>query len=504
MAFRKFSADVLWWDSSDVHVQCPFCGSIHRHGFEHRYDNVRRVSHCDTGAEFGSYTFKYPFSQNPDSTAYEIDKLSKLYVALGASPPQPEQDSLVGALAGMKLDQKPTMTLPSWGDATETVIVDDNDIHFRRLRQVFGGDPTFEMKRIEHISSQMIMFGNVNYVREYLDSSPENHLFIHGVDKEGKTALQYAACEKYPAIVELLLERGADLNHQDKEGRTPLMEAALWGLYKNVELLLKNGANKDLMDNDSLKAVDLATPSDRNEEERYRRSGGKHQVYKEVTYIANQARRMIVSILKGDVGDQSPPVANGTIGNQFLFLKTSDRISDRIRLYSLVDEYELPTPYKTIAFLERGGKYPSIAAMSGWSHGKTIPLVSGEDWTSEVIRIAEIIGHALIPDNKDNGKPGQYHACHAEKQLIAYFISKHVFLEPETRAPKKPLEYPGDDESKEGGTLHELAAKAPPVSLKEARILVSSPPCSDCKRFINVVNAKLDLRISVQNPCVHD
>ena len=479
-----FSADVLWWNSSDVHVRCPFCGNTHRHGFDQSYDSVHRLSHCDTGADFRSYSFKYPFSQNPEWTAYEIDKVSKRYMALGASQPQPKEDLPVGAFAGMKLDQKPTITLPSWGDATETIIINENE-------------PTSELMRIEHVKSQMILFGDVDCVREYLDSSPENHIFIYGVDNDGKTALQYAACKKYPAIVELLLERGADPNHQDKEGRTPLMEAALWCRYENVEHLLENGANKDLVDDDSLKAIDLATPSDRNKRERYRRFGGK------IFLTDNQARRKIVSALKDNVGDQSPPASNGTIRNQFIFQQSPGRI----RLYAFVAEYEIPTPYKTIACLERGGRHPSIAAMSGWSHGKTTPLVSGKDWTSEVIRIADIIGHALVPDNKDNDRPGQYHACHAEKQLIAYFISKHVFLEPETRAPEKVSVYPdtyhrGNDES-EGGTLHELAAKAPPVSLKQASIFVSSPPCDDCIRFIDVVNANLKLRISVQNPCFH-
>ncbi len=54
------------------------------------------------------------------------------------------------------------------------------------------------------------------------------------------------------------------------------MESALWGRYESVEHLLDHGANKHLKDNDNLKASDLATSSDRNEEERYRRSGGEH------------------------------------------------------------------------------------------------------------------------------------------------------------------------------------------------------------------------------------
>ena len=113
MAPRNFCADVLWWDSSNVHVQCPFCGKTHRHGFGQSYDSAHRLSHYDTGAECRSYSFKCPFSQTPKSTAYEIDKVSKRYVALGASPPQPKEDLLVGAFADMQLDPQPTIPLPS-------------------------------------------------------------------------------------------------------------------------------------------------------------------------------------------------------------------------------------------------------------------------------------------------------------------------------------------------------------------------------------------------------
>ena len=81
-------------------------------GFGQSYDNDHRVSHCSPGLGFISYYFKYPFSQNPESTAYEIDKVNKRYVALGASPPRVEQDLLVGAVAGLEIDQDPKNPLP--------------------------------------------------------------------------------------------------------------------------------------------------------------------------------------------------------------------------------------------------------------------------------------------------------------------------------------------------------------------------------------------------------
>ena len=92
----KFFADVQWWDSSYVHVLCFFCGKIH---------STHRASHCHNGLRFRSYHFKFPFPQKLKETAYEIDKANKRYVALGASPPQAEQDSLDEALAALKLNK---------------------------------------------------------------------------------------------------------------------------------------------------------------------------------------------------------------------------------------------------------------------------------------------------------------------------------------------------------------------------------------------------------------
>ncbi|KAJ6147975.1 hypothetical protein N7497_009957 [Penicillium chrysogenum] len=49
------------------------------------------------------------------------------------------------------------------------------------------------------------------------------------------------------------------------------------------------------------------------------------------------------------------------------------------------------------------------------------------------------LDHRLPSDGKDQGKDGQYNACHAEKQLIAYFIDRHVFL-PRDGLPCSDLE----------------------------------------------------------------
>lgn len=99
----------------------------------------------------------------------------------------------------------------------------------------------------------------------------------------------------------------------------------------------------------------------------------------------------------------------------------------------------------------------------------------------------------------------------AEKQLIAYFISKHVFLATEfgpSVDSSKPYESHQDfkgrlnevdlDGSFEGKRpLPVLASIAPPVSLKQAYILVSSSPCRDCVLFTQLVNTRLHLKLWV-------
>lgn len=84
---------------------------------------------------------------------------------------------------------------------------------------------------------------------------------------------------------------------------------------------------------------------------------------------------------------------------------------------------------KTIARLERRDPFSPIIAMSGWSHGQwDLIRVSGREWTDEVYRIVAMVDHQLALHDCDQGAPGKFYACHAEKQLIACFIDRHVFL----------------------------------------------------------------------------
>ncbi len=238
MVDRPLFAKVQWWDSSSLYVQCPFCTKIHRHGFV-SYDDVHRETHCNPcpKSSQSSYQFEFPFSQVIERTAYEIDKANKRHVALGADPPQTGSGMLKERPHNLRVafKEKPAVILETWESAVEEITVDSTDTIVRYL---FGDGEPLTVKRIDLVSGRMVFLGDEGYVREYLESSPESRIFLHGFDNAGKSSLWSAACERFPAVVELLLEQGANPDLQTEDGRTPLMVAALWGRCENVEHLL--------------------------------------------------------------------------------------------------------------------------------------------------------------------------------------------------------------------------------------------------------------------------
>ena len=68
-------------------------------------------------------------------------------------------------------------------------------------------------------------------------------------DKHGKmllhlVALEWCVTKDHLAVVEKLLEAGADVDQADQYGSTPLSTAAMYGHNSIVERLLEAGADK--------------------------------------------------------------------------------------------------------------------------------------------------------------------------------------------------------------------------------------------------------------------
>ncbi|UKZ88194.1 uncharacterized protein TrAFT101_003956 [Trichoderma asperellum] len=534
--YRK--ANVLWWDSSSMYIRCPHCNDIHRHTFIGDYqDEQYRVPHCGHREDY-----RICFPRNGQ---YEIDKIRGFYVRAGVDPTE----------YSARFDPAETVDVShkrKWYEAKEEVEMDE--YHRHKLQQLFCSLNLGPIQEVEHVNrlqsavSDMIG-GRVEAVRSYLETSREKDIFLHGVkasqdcqydidewdayqdllksgqagdleppekrivetSTSGVTALHMAACEKYPEMVKLLLDYGADPNARTVNGRTPLMEAALWGRLDNVKHLLDHGADKSVQcvqKGVKHRAIDFARYNKDNHKERYDRSGGKHQVYKEVTYERDEEREAIVRELSDEAADDDDYGQASVLRLQGF---ASTTVIDGGAIISMLANFDVPRKNKTIGILFRSDSndtsaFPPTAAMSGWSHEPNSDLnvqIAGREWINEVFYLCQITGHRLPERMKpDQGRPGQFYACHAEKQLIAYLVSRHVFLphdieEEDFGLANLSLNEFQDDQSPRQ-RVRELKNIEPPQRLKNAVIFVTRAVCDDCRVFAKRINETLGLNIEVR------
>ncbi|KAK2792588.1 hypothetical protein FQN52_003093 [Onygenales sp. PD_12] len=83
-------------------------------------------------------------------------------------------------------------------------------------------------------------FGLDSLLKTVLDN---NSSYSRLRDSKGRTPLCYAAGSGHRSVVELLLEKGAELNHFDKKGYSPLLRAAAMGHTETAKLMLEKGAD---------------------------------------------------------------------------------------------------------------------------------------------------------------------------------------------------------------------------------------------------------------------
>jgi hypothetical protein len=145
--------------------------------------------------------------------------------------------------------------------------------------------------------------------------------------------------------------------------------------------------------------------------------------------------------------------------------------------------------------------------------GSNVQL-DGKVWTKEVLSLRKAIKYDLPTNQHDR----LFDACHAEKQLVAFFVNCQAlfpnapFLELETTVEKicygqlddLAMVYPSAQEIyqtyKQWVPDESLVAKTY-VPLK-AQILVSRSVCNSCRNFVDRVNGSLGLEIKVRSVVV--
>lgn len=367
------------------------------------------------------------------------------------------------------------------------------------------------MRKIDYVATQMTHYGDIDCPQEYLETSEAN-ILLHGVKIDGDSALILAARERYPEIVGLLLDKGTDPDFQNKTKRTALMEAALYGQVDNVAILLERGAEKDLKDHRGFKAIDLARTVNHTQKTLSRQF--EDDIVQEVEFRTYMRRGAIIDLLEENAVETNRTDHESSKLESAFYVKSSADNGIKLVQLTLVSNHILKTLSKTVAHLDRGGRFPTETATSGWSRWTSnLADISGTRWTEEVFCVARTVGHQLQPrQNFDHRKQGQYYASHAEAQLIAFFVSRHVILEDVidslVHRPENHEERPGGAAMGGSDNVQEADGKArkeaklrdlivPPVTLREARIFVSATPCVECKNFCRLVNEKYGLRLEL-------
>lgn len=100
--------------------------------------------------------------------------------------------------------------------------------------------------------------GNLPVAQQLLDRGAR-------VAREGWTPLHYAASGPSPALLGLLLDRGAPIDARSPNGTTPLMMAARYGAIDGADILLRRGADASLRNDQGLTAADFASAAGRDD-----------------------------------------------------------------------------------------------------------------------------------------------------------------------------------------------------------------------------------------------
>ena len=124
---------------------------------------------------------------------------------------------------------------------------------------LLAGPPT-DINALNETGESALMMaalkGQLDWVKRLLEHGAQ-------VNKPGWTPLHYAATGPNPAVVQLLLDRGAQINAESPNRTTPLMMAARYGNEAGVDLLLARGADPQRRNDLGLSAADFARDGQR-------------------------------------------------------------------------------------------------------------------------------------------------------------------------------------------------------------------------------------------------
>jgi ankyrin repeat protein len=124
-----------------------------------------------------------------------------------------------------------------------------------RVAEALLASPRIEIDAENAVGETALMIAALKGQTEWCSKLVERGAKI---DKAGWSPLHYAATGPEPAVVKLLLDRGATVDATSPNRSTPLMMAAMYGSESSVDLLLARGANPKARNDLGLDAADFA------------------------------------------------------------------------------------------------------------------------------------------------------------------------------------------------------------------------------------------------------
>ncbi len=346
-------------------------------------------------------------------------------------------------------------------------------------------------------------------------SNPER--LIRLKDNQGNNALALACMEGHRDVVKLLVEEGADIENINLEGKTPLMESLCFGHGSLSEFLVLKGASTSAKDAEGTSSLEIAKHRlEEMEEYEWMLSRMEHETYEH--YLQRKENRDYFSRIVDlcTARNKSRRNTRGGIPSHkdrhqgVAFAKIAAGPNTKITVMLAKFTAPIANEYKTFGFLDRGSAYDDIFAVSGYTGGEFGGIdgcLDREIWTEKAFTFCTILGHNLVCNaRKDGTRPGNYHACHAEKQLMAYFLWKHT-------TPQEELNEDEVDEDKDVGNsnneamwtkyeaIEELSSSSPREISAQPTIYIHNEQnivCSDCQRFQELVRTKTGINFEIK------